>query len=203
MRWYDRAIPKINDIMPYLKEAAKSISTNSQVKNVYAWGAVAENIANEESRVKDIDILIECNFDSGDLLAIDNSYEGALKIAKSELEDLGFNPSAVSFTQSLLKLKAPSIDFWAISKDKKLLHWGPITETIEEWKQVRKEAETRAEETTKLTKKEVLSACESDRKKWHQAYETYIQDYSNGCPQGWYASQNDVDKIFEKTTKIS
>lgn len=203
MRWYDRAIPKINDIIPYLKEAAKSISTSKQVKNVYAWGCVAENFNNKESRVKDIDILIECNFDSGDLLAIDNSYNGALKIAKSELEDLGFNPNAVAFTQSLLKLKAPSIDFWAVSKDKKLLHWGPITETIEEWKQVRKEAEVKAEETTGFRKKEVLAASESDRKKWHEAYEKYIQDYSSGCPQGWYASQNNVDKVFENSMKIS
>lgn len=203
MRWYDRAIPKINDIMPYLKEAAKSISINKQVKNVYAWGSIAENFENKESRVKDIDILIECGFDSGDLLAIDNSFNGALKIAKAELEDLGFNPDAVSFTQSLLKLKAPSIDFWAISKDKKLLHWGPITETIEEWKQVRKEAEVRAEEATKLSRKEVLSASENERKKWHEAYEKYIHDYANGCPQGWYASQNSVDKVFEKTTKLS
>ena len=203
MRWYDRAIPKINDIMPYLKEAAKSISINKQVKNIYAWGSIAENFENKESRVKDIDILIECNFDSGDLLAIDNSQNGALKIAKTELEDLGFNPNAVFFTQSLLKLKAPSIDFWAVSKDKKLLHWGPITETIEEWKQIRKEAEIKAEEITNFSKKEILIASENDRKKWHEAYEKYIQDYANGCPQGWYASQNSIDKVFDKVTKLS
>jgi len=202
MRWYDRAIPKIDDIIPYLKEAAKSISTNSQVRSVYAWGGIAENFNNKESRVKDIDILIECNFDSGDLLAIDNSSNGALKIAKSELEDLGFNPEAIAFTKSILKLKVPSIDFWAISTDKKLLHWGPITETIEEWKQVRKEAESKAEITTGLSKKEALSANENERKKWHEAYEKHMQDYSSGCPQGWYASQNNVDKVFEKSVKL-
>lgn len=202
MKWYDRAIPKINDIMPYLKEAANSISTNSKVKNVYAWGFIAENFKNKESRVKDIDILIECDFESGDLLAIDNSLNGSLKIATSELEELGFNPEAVSFTKAILKLKAPSIDFWAISKDKKLLHWGPITETIEEWKQVRKEAEVKTEESTGLRKKEALFASESVRKKWHESYEKHIQEYSNGCPQGWYASQNNVDKLFDKSIKL-
>lgn len=202
MRWYDRAIPKINDIIPYLKEASKTLSENTQVKNVYAWGGIAENFNNKDFRAKDIDILIECNFDSGDLLAIDNSSNGALKVAKIELEDLGFNPNAVLFTQSMLKMKFPSIDFWAVSKDKKLLHWGPITETVEEWKQVRKEAEMKAKLTTGLKKKEALSASEIERKKWHEVYEKHIQEYANGCPQGWYASQNNVDKVFDKAIKI-
>jgi len=202
MRWYDRAIPKINDIVPYLKEAANTISTNSQVKNVFAWGVVSENFTNKDFRVKDIDILIDCKFDSGDLLAIDNSYNGALKIAKVDLEDFGFNPLAVSFTKTLLSLKAPSIDFWASTKDKKVLHWGPITDTIEEWKQVRKEAETKAEIITGIKKKEIISASDCVRKKWHEEYEKYIQDYSNGCPQGWYSSQNNIDKIFDKVVKL-
>ena len=202
MRWYDRAIPRINDIVPYLKEASKTISLNKQVKNVLAWGGLAENFENKNYRVKDIDILIECNFDSGDLLAIDNSSNGALKIAKSELENLGFNPEAAAFTQSILKMKAPSIDFWAISKDKKFLHWGPITETIEEWKQVRKEAEIKAENTTGLKKKEALTLSDSERKKWHEAYEKHMQDYAQGCPQGWYASSNKIDKILDKTIKL-
>jgi hypothetical protein len=203
MRWYDRAIPQINDVMPYIKEAAKSISAFAQVKNVYVWGGIAENVDNASFRVKDIDILIECGFDSGDLLAIDSSSEGALKIASSELEDLGFNPSAVRFTSSLLKMKAPSVDFWAVSKDQKLLHWGPITETVEEWKQVRKEAESKAEIATGVSKKDLHRTSEAERRKWHEAYEQSIHDFSEGCPQGWYASQNNVDKVFEKAIKLT
>lgn len=203
MRWYDRAIPKINDVMPYIKSAAKEISSLSKVKNVYAWGSIAENIEDTNYRVKDIDILIECSFDSGDLLAIDNSMTGALKIASDELEDFGFNPIAVKFTKSLLKMKIPSVDFWAISADKKLLHWGPITETIEEWKQVRKESETKTENITGILKKELCKASEQERKKWHEAYENNIREYSEGCPQGWYASQNNVDKVFEKAIMLS
>lgn len=202
MKWYEKAIPRIRDVQPYLKEASKNISNFKQVKNVYAWGSLAENFNKKEHRIKDVDILIECNFDSGDLLAIDNSFNGALKMSSEELEDLGFNPSAVLFTKSILSHKMPSIDFWAVSKDKKLLHWGPITETIEEWKQVRKEAENKAEIITGFKNKEVLSASENDRKKWHEAYEKYLQDFSNGCPQGWYSSQNNVDKIFEKAVKL-
>lgn len=202
MRWYERAIPKINDILPHLKEAAKSIGHFDSIKNVYAWGSIAENFENQDFRVKDIDILIECNFDSGDLLAIDNSPNGALKIAKNELEDMGFNPLAVNFTSMLLSLKVPSVDFWAVSKDKKLLHWGPITETIEEWKQVRKEAEIKAEIITGLNRKDLFKSSENDRKKWHDAYEKSIQSFSEGCPQGWYASQNNVDKVFEKVIKL-
>jgi predicted nucleotidyltransferase len=202
MKWYDRAIPKIKDVEPYLKEAAKNLSANPQIKNIYVWGSVAEKFSDKEHRIKDIDILIECNFNSGDLLAIDNNNEGALKIARNELEDLGFNPEAVDFTKTILRHKIPSIDFWAISNDKKLLHWGPITETVEEWKQVRKEAEEKAEALTGIKKKEIIRASETDRKKWHAHYEKYIHDYSNGCPQGWYSSQNNVDKIFEKAIRL-
>jgi hypothetical protein len=202
MKWYERAIPKIGDIQPYLKEAAKNIASLNRVKNVYAWGIVAEKYDDKNFRIKDVDILIECNFDSGDLLAIDNSMQGALKIARNELEDLGFSPEAVDFTKTILKHKIPSIDFWAVSRDKKLLHWGPMTETVEEWKQVRKEAESKAETITGIKKKEIVKASESDRKKWHEAYENHIQEYSNGCPQGWYSSQNNVDKIFDKTIKL-
>jgi hypothetical protein len=188
--------------MPHLKEASKTISALPRVKLVYAWGSIAENFDDKDFRIKDIDLLIDCDFDSGDLLAIDNSFEGALKMAKNELEDMGFNPLAVKFTSSLLKIKVPSVDFWAISKDNKLLHWGPITETIEEWKQVRKEAETKAEVSTGLKRKDLHKVAESDRKKWHDAYEKYIHNFSEGCPQGWYASQNNIDKAFEKAVKL-
>ena len=202
MKWYEKAIPKITDVLPHLKEATKDISSFAQVKNIYVWGSIAENFNNKDFRVKDIDILIECDFDSGDLLAIDNSSEGALKIAGQELEDMGFDENAVKFTNSLLRLKVPSLDFWAVSNDKKLLHWGPITETIEEWKQIRKEAETKAEIVTGIEKKLLHKASEINRKKWHTAYENSIHEFSKGCPQGWYASQNCVEKIFETAIKL-
>lgn len=202
MKWYERAIPKIRDIQPYIKESSKNISKFKEVKNIYAWGVFAEKFNNKQERVKDIDIIIECNFDSGDLLAIDNSSQGALKLSSEDMEDLGFNPQAISFTKEILKYKMPSIDFWAISKDKKLLHWGPITDTIEEWKQVRKEAENKAEILTGINNKEIISASENDRKKWHEAYEKYIQEFVSGCPQGWYSSQNNIEKVLEKVVKI-
>jgi hypothetical protein len=202
MKWYEKAIPKIRDILPSITEACKKISNSSQVKNIYAWGSFAEKFNDMDYRIKDIDILIECDFDSGDLLAIDNSSEGSLKMASTDLEDLGFNPDAVKFTKSLLIHKVPSIDFWAISNDNKLLHWGPITETLEEWKQIKKEAEKKAESTTGLSKQEIVRLSEEDRKKWHESYESYIHEYSSGCPQGWYASQNSVDKIFDNVVKL-
>jgi hypothetical protein len=202
MKWYEKAIPKINDVLPYLKEAATSMLKNPDVSSVRLWGGIAENFNNKNYRIKDIDILIKCNFDSGDLLAIDTSSNGALKTSKSELEDLGFNPRSVLFTQSILKLKSPFVDFWAISNDNKVLHWGLITDTIEEWKQVRKEAESRTEETTGFKKQQIILASNADRKKWQEIYEDFIREFSNGCPQGWYSSQNDAEKLLNKSIPL-
>ncbi len=202
MKWYDRSVPKISDILPHLKEISSSISSFDNVKNIYLWGSISENFKDLNFRVKDIDILIDSNFDSGDLLAIDNSSEGALKMSSENLEDMGFSKEAVLFTRSLLKIQDPSIDFWAISTDKKLLHWGPITETIEEWKQIRKDAEIKANSITEVDRKNLNKSSESTRKKWYLTYENCIHEFSRGCPQGWYASQNNVDKVLETAIKI-
>lgn len=202
MKWYDKAIPKIKDVLPVVNSSAKKLSQIKYIKNIYAWGSFATKISEKESRIKDVDIILECNFDSGDLLAIDNTKDGALNLPKTHLEELGFNPDAIDFTRKILDVRTPSMEIWAISKDKKILHWGPISETIEEWKQIKKEAEKMAESITKFSMSEIMRLSEVEQKKWHDVYEQHLNQYTNGCPQGWYAAQNNVDKIINNLVKI-
>jgi hypothetical protein len=97
--------------------------------------------------------------------------------------------------------KVATIEIWAISADNKLLHWGPISETLEDWNQL-KEAETKAINMTGSQQKEILQSNEENRKKWQRIYENHIQEFSQGCPQGWYASQNNIDKVIDKAVKL-
>jgi hypothetical protein len=203
MKWYDKANPTVKNILPKVKEISSKLANLNNVKGVYAWKSLAENLHNEESKIKDIDLIIDCNFDSGDLLAIDNSETGALKLDVAELEDLGYNPQAIKFTKNLLQNKLSSLEFWAISKDKKILHWGPISETIEEYKQIKKEAEKKAESYTNFRKSQLHRLTESQQNKWHEIYEQHLNDFGNGCPQGWYAAQNNIEKILPNIIQIN
>lgn len=202
MKWYEKAIPKVKDVMPHINDLCKKIAKSSHVKNVYIFNTLYENMNNPDYRIKDIDILVDCKFDSGDLLAIDNTQSGALKIASNILEDLGYNPNSVVFTKQVLQYKAPSVDFWAISTDNKLLHWGPISDTLEEWKQIKKEAETKTNVQTGYKQLDLIHLSAANRKKWHQLYEKNMNDYYDGCPQGWYSSHNKVENLLHQACKI-
>ena len=202
MKWYEKAIPKVRDVIPHITDMCKKIAKSSHVKNIYIFNTLYENLNNPEYRIKDIDLLIDCKFDSGDLLAIDNTNNGALKMSHNLLTEWGYNPDTVNFTKTILEHKVPSLDFWAISNDKKLLHWGPISETLEEWKQIKKEAEHKTCTQTGFENNQFHLISENDRKKWHQFYENNIKEFYEGCPHGWYASQNKTDKILQHTHKV-
>ena len=98
---------------------------------------------------------------------------------------------------------ADNIDQWAISQDERLLHWGPITETVSEWADLRKEAEAHAKEATGLTRKRLCRASNDDRSKWRNAYNEYVQDFITGGPVGWYASETILDDIIDQAIRLS
>lgn len=202
MRWYERAMPTIKDTLPYVEEAALEISKLPEVTHVYACGSFAENIKNDSFNVKDIDLLVECSINSGDLLSIDKSSNGAFNIPTSDLEDEGFSPKAVAFTKNYLNFGKYNIDQWAISSDKVILHWGPITETVEEWKKLRSDAEKKAKNNTGLTRNKLCTVSEELREQWKKEYDSVIQDFISGGPVGWYASKAPADKILEKSIKL-
>ncbi len=202
MNWYTNLMPKVEEVMPFINEMAQNITKLNKISSVYAWGSLKENFNNKDYRIKDIDIIIKCSFDSGDLLAIDNSPNGALKIKSQYLEDYGYNPLAVKFTKFLIQNKLSNVDFWAISKDKKILKLGYTTESIEDLKNIRKESESKTEEILKVYRKDLLNATEEQRKKWYETYENFINQYSKDCPYGWYSSNSEVKKILENSIKI-
>ena len=46
MKWYEKAIPRVKDILPFVKDLARKISQKEDVNSVYAWGLFAEKYTN-------------------------------------------------------------------------------------------------------------------------------------------------------------
>jgi hypothetical protein len=202
MRWYEKAMPTVKDIASFVDEAAISLRTIKGVKAVHTFGSFAENISNPKFNVKDVDLLVECRFESGDLLAIDCGATSPLYLSRDDLEEEGFDPDCVAFTKKCLDLRKMSFDMWAIAKDQVLLHWGAMPESVEEWKEIRKKAEIDATIATGLKRANLCSASESERKSWKTAYDQTIQNFVNDHPTGWYASTADPKQILKQSIKI-
>lgn len=196
-------MPTISDWTPYIKKVSEEIAALKGVQNVFVWGSYAENIKNSKYNVKDIDLLVVCDFHSGDLLAIDKTPDGPLDIKLDLLEDMGFSPSAVTFTKNYLKYAELNIDQWALSKDKKLLHWGPLTDTVDEWKDLRSSAENNAKMLTGLTRRQLCKASEELRQQWKEAYDRTVQDFMSGDPIGWYCAESAEDDILKRAIKLA
>lgn len=195
-------MPTIADARPYVEQTAKELSIVPGVKAVYVWGSYADNRKNPKYNVKDIDLLVHCDFNSGDLLAIDKTPDGPMNTAQEELSDLGFNPEAVAFTKKYLKHSQFNIDQWAISGDDKLMHWGPLPETIDEWMELRKEAESEARRVTGLVRKQLSHASHPKRENWKEAYDGVIERFFQGIPTGWYASDVCPSELISKAIKL-
>lgn len=203
MKWYEQAIPRIKDALPSIKDMALQIKACKFVENVYAWNSFADNYDKQDERLKQFDLLIQTKINSGDLLAIDTKETKIFKMSSENLEDMGYNPHAVMFTKNLLQMKPAFIDFYALGKDKKVLHLGPITETLEEYKSIQKEAESKTIELTGFSELSFDNLTSSQRKKWQQVYDEYLKKYTSGCPQGWYAVHNNVEKVMLNTKTIT
>lgn len=196
-------MPTVGDAEPYIQTMAKELAAVNGVKSVYVWGSFAENIKKPKYNIKDVDLLVVCNFDSGDLLAIDKTPFGAFETPEDELEDQGFDPLAVAFTKKYLKYSQYNIDQWALSKDRKLLHWGPLTDSVEEWKSLRKSAEDNAKSVTGLSRKQLCKASEDQRQRWRDAYDKVVQDFISGGPIGWYAAESVEEDILDKAIRLA
>jgi hypothetical protein len=203
MKWYQKILPTIQDVEPYVIEVSRSISKIAGVKSVYAWGPYAENIKNKHYHIREIDLIADSKFHSGDLIAIDeNDPLSPLSISNEDLQDLGFNPNAVKFTKEIIKLQQSDINLWCKSKDNKLLHWGIVPDTVEEWKELRAQAEEHAENITSVSRKSLKNASANVRKEWKEAYDETIQQFMDGSPIGWYQSSISTDDILNEAIKI-
>jgi hypothetical protein len=197
MSWYTKSMPQIKDVKDYIKSTCKEINNIAGVNDVFIHGSYAKNIKNNNFILKDIDIIASTNFDYGDLLAIDNSKYSALRMSISDLEDEGYNPEAVAFTKKFLSYKNYNIDHWATSDDGKLLHWGAIPDSEEEWQELHTKAEQEAQRQTGLKRDQLINADEEQKSEWKLACEAFTKKYLKTSFTGWFLSNIKINNIIK------
>lgn len=179
-------MPQVKDISPHLVYLAKEIKKCPLVTKVYVWGSYAKNIDKPNFRVKDIDIIVKTKVQSEDLIAIDENVMEK-KLSDEELENQGYDPSAVKLSQSFIKFTKYNIDHWAISADDKLLHWGPILVDKKDADDAKKEAEKFATEI--IGKNVSQKVSEAARNNWYSFYREFLNNQLSNMPSGWYVSE--------------
>ncbi len=181
-------MPKVKDVKPNLSNALSAFKKIDGVRSIYAWGSYAKNIDKPNFRVRDIDILAKTKFNSGDLLAIDNKVITS-SYTDTYLEDQGYDPRSVKFSKAFLDL-SKHIDCWAISVDRKLLHWGPVPVNLNDSQCISKEAEDYASRNVGMSRKKINKSSEHHRKNWYNHYVKYVDKYFEGMPTGWYKTED-------------
>lgn len=200
--WYQKCMPLIKEVEPHLSNIVKSIRNLEGINYLYVWGSCFENKDTPDFRVKDIDIIVETDFNSGDLISINNEIIKQNNSSKY-LEEQGFYPPAVKFSQEFMDLHKYNVDHWAISADKKLLHWGPMLVNKEESEGMNKEAENYASIQTGYNRKKINKSSENVRNNWYKIYNDYIEKQLSDMPSGWYMSENaEIKEILQKAMKI-
>lgn len=200
--WYEKCMPKIKEAKPYIEKTVSSLKDVEGVKSVHLWGSYSKNITKPNIRVKDIDVLAKTIFHSGDLLAIDNKILSNI-CSDNYLENQGYDPLAIKFSKKFLTFAKYNIDCWAISGDRKLVHWGPICVNKKESEDINKEAERYANITSGTEKKAIIKSTEHARKNWYNHYCFYLNQCFEGMPTGWYQTENiKVKDILAQTIKI-
>jgi len=200
--WYEKCMPKIKDVQPHIKETIASLKGVRGVKSVHLWGSYSKNIDKPNVRIKDIDVLVKTSFHSGDLLSIDNKIIKSY-CSDSYLENQGYDPLAIKFSKQFLAFAKYNVDCWAISRDRKLVHWGPICTSKKESEDVNKEAEKYANITTGTEKRKVNKLSEHIRKNWYNHYCFYLDQCFGGMPTGWYKTEEiKIKNILSQTIKV-
>jgi hypothetical protein len=201
MSWYKQSMPTVKEISAIVGQICSEIKLIGGVTAVHIHGSYAENVNRPTYVVKDLDIIASTKFDSGDLLAIDNSKYSALRTHPSELEDEGFNPHAVAFTKRFLTYEKYNVDHWATSSDGKLLHWGACPENEQEWASLHAEAEAAAEKITGHSRHK-LPKTASDRRAWRELYDQHIAKFISSKSIGWFLSEHTADEIIAKALEV-
>jgi len=200
--WYEKCIPKIKEVKSFLPEISNIIKKIGGVEKVYIWGSYAKHYYNSNFRIKDLDIIVKTNINSQDLISTDEEIIKK-RCTNRYLEKLGYVPLSVKFTKKFTEFKKYNIDHWAISSDKKLLHWGPIVANKEEADDIIKEAENYTKLQTGLDRKKINSFSEKKRKNWYKFFCNYINNYFIDMPSGWYQStENNIEIILKQAIRI-
>lgn len=200
--WYEKCMPKVKDIKPYISDALNKFKNTVGVKSVYIWGSYANNIDKPNYRVRDIDILARTRFHSGDLVSVDHKIIKDI-CSDNYLENQGYDPLAVKFSKHFLILSKYNADCWAISSDRKLLHWGPIFVNKKEAEEINKEAEKYANNSTGIDRNKINKSSEYIRKNWYNHYSNYMDKCFQGMPTGWYKTEDvKIKELISKAIKI-
>jgi hypothetical protein len=119
------------------------------------------------------------------------------------LENQGYDPLAVFFSKEFVKLSSFNFDRWAISADRKLMHWGPIMVNKEDSDDIKKDAEEYAKKNTGIKKNNIIKSSEKNRKEWRASYYSFLHRYFKDMPTGWYKTENvKIKEILAKAIKI-
>lgn len=196
-KWYQKCMPQIKDIKPFLDKTAQTIKQIDGVENVYVWGKYAENINNPNYRIKKIDVIASTNIFSEDLVSVNNDILEK-KYSNEELENDGYDPLAIKFSNQLLSLNNNNMEYWTLSNDNKLMHWGPIAFNKKELDEIEKEAENHAIKITGKNTKQINKASENIRKNWYSYYKNYKNSIFYDMPDGWYQLEcNNLKNIIK------
>ena len=179
-------MPTVKELEPLLKYSSQIIRSLPGVEKISVWGSYVENIKNKNTPIREVELFIKCSFNSGDLLAIEKGSMGPFHIPFSELEEEGFNPKAVVFTKGLIKSCNFKTNYWCLSSDKKILHWGHVVDSVEEWKNIRNEAEKQAELKTGCSRGNLKKENKQNIEEWIQSYENTIRLFVDKEPLGWH-----------------
>lgn len=184
--WYKKRMPRVAEVKKDLIDLANELQDIKGVSRIYAWGSLAENYNNSKASIKEIDVMLKTSFFSEDLISINDSGDSPMRMSEDKLENFGYDVDAVNFTKQLIKLNSFNFKKWVISSDNKILHWGGIPESIEEWYEIKKEAEEYAEIATNCSSEKIKTKPVEIQNKWATTYEHKINKYLSGMPKGWY-----------------
>lgn len=198
--WYKKSMPTIKIVKASIDDIAEKIAKIQGIKEIYAWGSYVENLNNINYPIRDLDIVVKTNFISEDLLSISEDPILPFNIKTSSLIEEGYNPKAVKFSKDFILVKDFNIDHWVISKNKKLLHWGPTFDTKEEWDSIKKEAEAFAEKSTGLDRNKLNS--DIKKQKWQNEHDYHLNIFMAEMPNGWYQSNCNIKDIKDQLSKI-
>ncbi len=201
--WYKKAMPTVRQVKPFIADLAKTVKSIKGVNRVFLWGALIKNINNPKFALKNVDIIAETDFFSEDLLSIDKNPNSPFNLKKKDLLEEGFDPLAVSFTKKYTQLKKYNINHWTISNDKKLLHWGAMTENKEDYEDMSTEAEKYASFLTGKERKILFKENQQIKDRWSTLYEYYINKKLSGMPVGWYLLNYNIKDIISETLQIA
>ena len=195
-------MPKIKDVKKHLSATIEGIKKSDGVLSLYVWGSVAENFDIPNFRIRDIDIIATTDFHSGDLISIDKEILEE-KYSEEELENQGYSPEAIKFSNDFLELKKYNVDHWVISSDNKLLHWGPISPSKEESDEISKEASEHASKEVGLCRDKIHKASLAVRENWYDEHHKYLMRLFSDMPSGWYLSDSDdVQGIIDRAIQF-